>query len=117
MTKQSNKLFKNLPGISRFLNISVNTFRNRYLNPLLEMERKTGIKSGIIKTGSAKRASYIFLTDNLIKAMQLLNKEDLWQRQSYPKGLKKETKPTTLTSYMGEQDIEKQLEQLLNLKL
>jgi len=77
MTSELNKptIIKSIPKISKYFGISIGTFRNNYLYPILELERRTGIDSGIIIGGAAKKKLYLFVMDRFMNAMLAVNKD------------------------------------------
>jgi hypothetical protein len=131
-------IIKNTNNLASYLGVCINTLRNNYLHPLLELERTKGIKTGIIKGGTSKRPQYIFLLNQFLEAVQLLNKKDselnvginLYGnntnkdlkevnnicQSTISKELNCEGKPTISIKSLKASDTEQQLERLLSVR-
>jgi hypothetical protein len=71
------KAIQSTKEIMNVLGVCANTMKKNYIQPLLLLEKTTGIKSGIIIGGTNKKPSYRFITSLFLEAVQRVNKEDL----------------------------------------
>jgi hypothetical protein len=106
-----------------YLRVSSATFRKKYIAVALQQEQEKGIRSGIIITGTNKKASYKIVSKTFLRALEDFNKTKEEVKVCLrPSGCPeaklncggrygKPAYPTTA------QDIDLQLERMLSLKL